>query len=189
MVLDSIYRVSRGGSVKRERKDGLLLHASIFCRVFFLHYLPLSFFFVLLLEVFLPIFSMDSSSPYLGLPLSFLYYLIPWDFSLLSLRLHQPFFSLGTFLQDYPLTHCLLDHYLRLECVCCTTPHSRTKLLILFLPFLLSILLEWIRIRVSLFTYSYGMHRVVQALCLPLLGELPSQQGIFPKEGSTRISK
>ena len=156
--MDSIYRVSRGGCVKRERKDGLLMHASIFCRVFFLQYLPLSFFFVLLLEVFLPIFSMDSSSPYLGLPLCFLYYLIPWDFSLLSLRLHQPFFFLGTFLQDYPLTHWLLDHYLHLECVCCTTPHSRTKLLILFLPFLLSVLLEWIRIRVSLFTYSYGMH-------------------------------
>ena len=99
------------------------------------------------------------------------------------------FFFLGTFLQDYPLTHWLPDHYLHLECVCYTTPHSRTKLLILFLPFLLSILLEWIRIRVSLFTYSYGMHRVVQALCLPLLGELPSQQGIFPKEGLTRISK
>ena len=52
MTLDSIYRISGGGSVKKERKGGLLMHASIFCRFFSLPYLILSFLFVLLLSVF-----------------------------------------------------------------------------------------------------------------------------------------
>ena len=53
---------------------------------------------------------------------------------------------LWTSLQDYLLTRWLPNHYLYLECACCTTPHSKTKLLVLFLPFPLSVLPEWIRI-------------------------------------------
>ena len=45
MVLDSIYRVLEGGSVKRERKDVLLMHASISAVFSLSPFLPLFFFF------------------------------------------------------------------------------------------------------------------------------------------------
>ena len=56
MVLNLIFRVLEGGSVKRERKDGLLMHASISAMFsLFPFFLLLSFFSILLLFVFLPI--------------------------------------------------------------------------------------------------------------------------------------
>ena len=61
MVLDSIYRVLEGWSVKREKKDGLLMYASIsevFSLFLFYHFLSFLFYYSL---VFLPILSMGSS--------------------------------------------------------------------------------------------------------------------------------
>ena len=55
--------------------------------------------------------------------------------------------------------------------------------------FHLSHLTKWIRVWVSLSSYLYGMHQVVLTLCLPLLGEMPSQQGIFPKRSLGRNPK
>ena len=56
MVLNLIFRVLEGRSVKRERKDGLLMHASISAMFsLFPFFLLLSFFSILLLFVFLPI--------------------------------------------------------------------------------------------------------------------------------------
>ena len=71
MVLDSIYRVLEGGSVKRERKDVLLMHASISAVFSLSPFLPLFFFlFLFYYSVFLPILSVGSFS-YLRLPLPF----------------------------------------------------------------------------------------------------------------------
>ena len=101
------------------------------------------------------------------------------------------FSFLWAFLEDYPLTHRLLGHYLCSKCACCTTLHSRTKLFVLFLPLPLFVLPAWIRIGGSLsLYYPYGMHQVTPSLCLPLLGEIPSQQSIFPKrnlDGNSKI--
>ena len=48
---------------------------------------------------------------------------------------------------------------------------------------------EWIRAWAPLSTYLYGIYQVVPSLYLPLLGKMPSQQGIFPKRGLGRNSK
>ena len=182
MVLDSIYRVPKGGSVKKERKDGLLMHASIFAvfsLFFFYHFLSIlfyysQFFFLSSLWV-LPFSSYGYLSPFILLNsmgfLPFVPKVSPAVFGFLWVSL-----------QDYPLTCWLPGHYLSLECACCTTPYSWAKLLVLFLHFPLFVLPEWIRIGGSLSTHPYSMHQVVQAFCLPLLGEMPSQQGIFPQK-------
>ena len=59
----------------------------------------------------------------------------------------------------------------------------------MFLSFLNFYLPEWIRIGGSLYTYLYDMHQVAPTLCLPLLGEMSSQQGISPKEALARTPK
>jgi len=46
------------------------------------------------------------------------------------------FGSLWVSFRDYPLACQLLNHYHYSECVGCTTPHSQTKLLVLFLTLL-----------------------------------------------------
>ena len=88
---------------------------------------------------------------YSWLPPFLLYCLIPWDFSILSLRFHQPFFFfLWAPLQDNPLTRWLPGHYLYSECVCCTIFIPGQNSLFCSSPFPLSALPEWIRIGGSL---------------------------------------
>ena len=125
----------RVGMSRGKKKNGLLKHASIsamFSLFLFFYHLVFSFviWFLVLSYSFLP----SRSSPFHGYLSSFLYCLMTWDFSLLSLRLHQPFLVfLWASLQDCPLTCWLLGHYLCSKRACCTTPHPQTKFLILFL--------------------------------------------------------
>ena len=92
------------------------------------------------------------------------------------------FGSLWVSFQDYPLANCLFSHYHYSKCVCCTTLHSQTKLLVLF--FYLSLFFTFlIQIRIKSLHYlplwhaSSGLNPY-----LPLLGEMPFQQDISPKE-------
>ena len=102
-----------------------------------------------------------------------LYCLISWDFSLLSLRLHQPFLASCGHLSR--ITHQPIG--------CLATTSTQSVLVApLFIPGQNSLfgffppppppsfsaLPKWIRIGGSLPTYPYGMHQVAPALLLPL---------------------
>ena len=91
-------------------------------------------------------------------------------------------------LKASPIVFGFLWAYLS-ECTCCTTLHSKIKLFVLSLPIPFSTLPKWIRIGGSLSIYTYGIHQVTLAPCLPLLGEMSSQQGIFPKRSLDINSK
>ena len=65
----------------------------------------------------------------------------------------------------------------------------RQNSLFCFSPLPLYALPEWIRIGGSFSTYPYGMHQVVSAICFSLLGEIPSQKGIFPKRNLVKNLK
>ena len=142
---------------------------------FFFSYSPLRGFLFLFMATSLPFILLDS--------MGFLPFVPKASSTIFSF--------LWAFLEDYPLTHRLPGHYLCSKCACCTTLHSRTELFVLFLPLPLFVLPAWIRIGGSLsLYYPYGMHQVTPALCLPLLGEIPSQQSIFPKrnlDGNSKI--
>ena len=136
MVLDSIYRVSGGGSVKRERKGGLLMHTFIFAvsslfliyHFFFSH----SLFFLLSFPWVLPPLLKATSLLFIWLHSMRFLPFVP--------KASPTIFGLWASLHVYPLTCWLPGHYICPECACYTTPHSWTKLLILFLPFPLSVL-------------------------------------------------
>ena len=77
--------------------------------------------------------------------------------------IHDCFWPLWVSFRDCPLTFRLLSHYHNYECVGCTTPHSQTKLLVLFFTSLYVSLLSFGQgLRLSI-TYLYGMHQVVSA--------------------------
>ena len=189
MVLNLIFRVLEGGSVKKERKYDLLMHISISVMfslfLFYYHFLSFLFFYSLFFFLSSPLgssFSLIQATSLLFILLNCMGFLhfVPKASPIV-------FVFLWTSLQDYPLNHQLPDHYLYPKHACCTTPHFMTKFLILFLLFPHSVLLEWIRIEGSPSTYPYGMHRVVPTLCLHLWGKMPSQQGIFPKRCKQRV--
>ena len=88
------YIVSKHGLVRREGKNGLLMHASITAMLSLfsslLSLFPFFFFFTyLLLLSFLLLSFRVLVLPSMAIS-SFYSELIQWDFSLLSLRLHQP---------------------------------------------------------------------------------------------------
>ena len=168
-----ICRVSESGNVARERKDSLLIHASISTMFSLFHFYHLVFFCSLVLSFFLTLLSV-CVPPYLWLPLFLLYCLILWDFSLCPKASPTIFGFLWASLQDCPLTCWLPCHYLCSKCACYTTLHPQKKFLVMFLSFLNFYLPEWIRIGGSLYTYLYDMHQVAPTLCLPLLGEMSS---------------
>ena len=78
-----ICRVSESGNVARERKDSLLIHASISTMFTLFHFYHLVFFCSQVLSFFLTLLSV-CVPPYSWLPLFLLYCLILWDFYLLS---------------------------------------------------------------------------------------------------------
>ena len=93
-------------------------------------------------------------------------------------------------LQDYPLTRWLLGHYLLLR-VCLLHHSSFQDKTPYFIspppPFCLTQMdKDW---KLSLSTYPYGMHQVALTHCFPLLGEMSSQQGIFPKRSLSKNPK
>ena len=82
------------------------------------------------------------------------------------------FGSLWVSFQDYPLANCLFSHYHCSKCVCCTTLHSQTKLLVLF--FYLSLFFTFlIQIRIKPLHYLPLWHASSGlSPYLPLLGEM-----------------
>ena len=152
MVLGSDLQSFKGWECQEGEKRWSTDASIYFYRVFSLPFLSLRFLFLcsLILTFFF------SYSPlhcvfYSWLPPFLLYCLIPWDFSILSLRFHQPFFFfLWAPLQDNPLTRWLPGHYLYSKCVCCTIFIPGQNSLFCSSPFPLSALPEWIRIGGSL---------------------------------------
>ena len=166
------------------------MNAPISVVFFSLSFLPPSFFPRFYHSQFLAILSTGSSPFTYGYISPLLYCLIPWDFSLLSLKFHQPF--LASCEHPFRITHQLVGYpaTISIQSVLAAPLFILGQnSFVLFLPLILFALPEWIRIRDSLSLYLYGMHQVVQALCLPLLGEMPSQQGIFPKRSLSRNPK
>ena len=166
------------------------MNAPISVVFFSLCFLPPSFFPRFYHSQFLAILSTGSSPFTYGYISPLLYCLIPWDFSLLSLKFHQPF--LASCEHPFRITHQLVGYpaTISIQSVLAAPLFILGQnSFVLFLPLILFALPEWIRIRDSLSLYLYGMHQVVQALCLPLLGEMPSQQGIFPKRSLSRNPK
>ena len=98
-------------------------------------------------------------------------------------------FLVGISLGLYPLTHWLPSRYLLLRV--CLLNHSsfQDKTPYFISPPPLSTLPKWIRIGGSLFAYPYGMHQVAPTHCFLLLGEMPSQQGIFLKRSLNKNLK
>ena len=128
------------GSVKRERKGGLLMHAfiptvhfpSLVFFPIFLSFLSVFFSCILLFFLF-PILSFlpPSFVPFslfMATPFYTIYHCGIYHFYSLT-----AFGSLWVSLQDYPLACRLPSHYLYSECVGCTTLHSQAKLLVMFL--------------------------------------------------------
>ena len=154
----------------------MLFRSLYFYHVFSLPFLPLRFLFFcsLIFSFFLTLLSVDSSSLFLATSFPFIL-LDSIGFLIFVPKTSPTVFSfLWASLQDYPLNCWLLGYYLYSKCACCTTLHSKTKLFVLSLPLPLSALPKWMRIGSSLSTYPYGMHQVVLAPCLPLLGEMLS---------------
>ena len=128
------------GSIKRERKDGLLMLVSIpiftfflwfsFQSFFLLSHFSMNSFFIFLFFFYLPLlppyFSWLSPPPFYTIYHCGIYHFCP----------STAFSSLWVSLQAYPLACLLPSHYLYLECVGCTTLYSQKNLLILFLAFL-----------------------------------------------------
>ena len=128
---------SESGYLKRERKGGLSMHASIpttllslqfsFTQSFYLFFLsscfllPILSYLLLLLFLFLLLLFM--ATPFYTI---FHYRIYPFCPSTV-------FGFLSASLQNYPLPCRLPSHYLYPECVGCTTLHFQTKLLVLFL--------------------------------------------------------
>ena len=124
------------GSIEREKKGGLLIHAfvptihfpslvffSIFLS-FLSKFFVYAFVFYFLFSFYLPsVLFFASSLTVHGYP--FIYRLLLYDLPLLSL-------------QDCPPACQLSNHYLCSGCVSCTTLHFQTKLLVLFLTSLCS---------------------------------------------------
>ena len=140
------------------------MHASIPTTCIPLVFLCVLFFFFLFSLFFLFFLSTSlsfrSSSLSLFIDTHFLDYLPWWDLPFLPINC---FGSLWVSFQDYPLTCRLLSHYHCSKCVGCTTLHSQTKLLVLFLTSLY-FSLHTSRLGLSLFiTYLYSMHQVVLA--------------------------
>ena len=83
--------------------------------------------------------------------------------------------------QDCPLACQLRSHYHCSECVGCTTLHSQTKLLVLFL-ISFCFFTSLIRIKIKPLHYLPLWHASSgPSSHSPLLGEMPSQQDIFPQ--------
>ena len=192
MVLDYDLQNPREWVRLEERKDSLLMYASYFCRVFFIPFLPPSFF----LRFYYSQFSYYPLRPFFSL--SFLLpscYVSPFHLWLLPhfivncLHRISPFWLLVSILLGSP-TNLLVARPLPLPKVC-LLHHSQfqDKTSLFCFSLTLFALLEWIRIGGSLSIYLYGMHQVVQAFCLPLLGKMPSQQGIFSKRSLKRNPK
>ena len=114
MVLNLIFRVLEGGSVKRERKDGLLMHASISAMFslfpFFYYFLSFLFFYSLFFFLSSPL---DSSFSLLKATFPLFILLDSMGFLPFVPKASPTVFGfLWTSLQDYPLTRWLSRHYL-----------------------------------------------------------------------------
>ena len=179
-LLVTTFGILKSGFVKREGKYGLLMHAfflscflSSFTTFFFL--CPLSLSFLLLSCRGLLLLSFMATS-------SFYSELIPWDFSLLPLELHQlflvscrhPFKTVNNPLVARPLpllSTFSLYHY---------SFHNKISFCLILLQTSTSGF-KWIRIwlpyHLPLWHASGGPSRLPH-----LLGKIPSQQNIFPKE-------
>ena len=83
-------------------------------------------------------------------------------------------------LQDYLLTYWLPGHYLCSEGACHTILYFQTKVLVLFLSHSLPFSPQRIKVEGSLHLLLWHASSGPN-LCLPLLGEIPSQQSIFLK--------
>ena len=150
------------------------MHASIpttYVSLIFLYFFLFSFFFLVL--PFLLSFLLSLVPPPLLLFTATTFYTICLG-EIYQFYLSTTFNSLWVSFQDCPLACRLLSHYHGSEFVGCTTPHSRTKLLVLFLtsPCFFTTLI-WIRIKLlyhlPLWHASSG-----PSLHLLLLGEMPS---------------
>ena len=171
---------SESGYVKRERKGGLVMHASIPIALFsFFHLVSFIFFFS---QCFL--FSILSSLLLSCLPP--LLFMVTNFYTVCHYRIY-PFYPSTVFcflwasLQDCPLTYQLSNHYICLKCVGCTTLHFQKKLFVLFLTshsFCFT-LINWIKLshHLPLWHASSG-----PSPHLPLLDEMPFQQDILPKK-------
>lgn len=164
----------------------------LFLPYFLSSLLPFSFFlFISFLLLYHCGFFPASSLSFFSSPFIYVYLLIgSMGFLLFAPKASPTTFGvLWAFLQDYSQTHWLLGHYFYLECACCITPLSRTKLICFVCPLTFVALPEWIKVLVLLSTYLYSMHQMVLTLCLPLSSVISSQQGIFSKRSFGRNSK
>ena len=106
-------------------KGSLLMHASILTT-----YVSLIFPYILFF-LFLPLFPSVPCSPFLLFTATPFYTICHGG--IYHFYLSIDFGSLWVSFQDCPLACRLLSHYHYSECVGCTTLHSQTKLLVLFL--------------------------------------------------------
>ena len=113
------------GLSRERRKGGLLMHASIPTTYVSLVFLCVPFIFSILSTYysFLSPFLLFTTIPFYTICHCEIYHFYPLT----------TFGSLWPSFQDYPLACRPPSHYLCSECVGCTTLHSQTKLLVLFL--------------------------------------------------------
>ena len=139
MVWASILNPSESGSVKREIKRWSVDVCLYFYHLYlfgFLYILSFSLFFLLFLSTF-PSFHFLPFFPPPPLPSSTLLFIATPFYTIYHGEIYHfypstAFGSLWVSFQDYPLASWLLSQYHCSECVCCTTLHSQTKLLVLF---------------------------------------------------------
>ena len=125
---------------------------------------------------FLPLFFLLHSLLFSAWLPSFYSKLVQWDFSLLSLGLHQLFLVCCG--HSFKITHSPIgcpDHCHCSVHVCCTTTHLTKKF-----PFVCSYCIP-LPHYLALWHASDGPNHL-----LLLLGKIPSQQGIFPKRSYGR---
>ena len=136
MIQASLLNLSESGSVKRERKIQFI-DACLYS-----YHLCLSDFCIFF--SFLSFLSCSTSSSFTHFVPLLLFTAIAYHtichYGIYHFYPSTSFSSFWVSFRDYPLAYRLLSHYHCFEYVGCTTPHSQTKLLVLFLnPFCLSL--------------------------------------------------